>query len=145
MGWARGTSFIRMLSPALGKVCKAYVCAVITSHFLAPWVMCWLLMLGCCRGPAVMKMCCSYLMQLPCVRVCACMCVCRGRCSAPSLQRPWHCCSHLFFPPWAVWHSKLFCAVCHQDCSTVECRRKATAWGLCLVLGNSWGLCLLRW
>lgn len=144
MGWACETSFARMPFSALGKVCTTCVCAVITSYFLTPRVTWWLLISGWYGDPALTKMCFSYLVQLPCLHACVCVCA-GGRYSAPSVQHPQHCCGRLFFPPWAVWRSKLFCAVCHQDCSIVECERETTAWGLCLVLGSSWGLCLLGW
>lgn len=141
MGWAHETSFARMPSSALGEVCTSCVCAVITSYFLAPPVTWWLLIPRWCGDPALAKMCFSYLVQLPCLHVCVCWGEAFGSiCTAsPALLWP------SIFSSWAVWRSKLFCAVCHQDCSTTECEREATACGLCLVLGSSQGLCLLGW
>lgn len=107
------------------KFAQLVCCAVITSYFLAHRVTWWLLIWGWCRDPAVTKMCFSYLVQLPCLP--PCVCAREGRYLAPSAQHPQLCCGHLLFLPWAVWRSKLFCAVCHQDCSTVECEREATA------------------
>ena len=71
--WTRETSFARMRSSALGKVWTTHVCALITSYFLAPWVTWWLL-ISRCGDPALTKMCCSYLAQLPCLHACVRVC-----------------------------------------------------------------------